>query len=122
MIGLFYSMLNGLQPLLLEEPELSLHSGVVNRLAELIHFMQKRKSGKRQVILSTHSYDLLNNKGITAEEIIVLKPASEGTTASNAVTLDEVRTLLESGLSAAEVVLPLTEAPGIDQLTLQFQD
>lgn len=120
LIGLLYSMMNGLQPLLLEEPELSLHSGVVNKLAELIHIMQKRKTGKRQVILSTHSYDLLNNNGISAKEIIVLKPSSEGTSVSNAANLYEVRTLLDSGLSPAEVVLPMTEAPGVDQLTLPF--
>ncbi|MBN2364202.1 AAA family ATPase [candidate division WOR-3 bacterium] len=119
-IGLLYSMLNGTQPLLLEEPELSLHTGVVNKLAELIHFMQKRKTVKRQVILSTHSYDLLNNKGISAEEIIILRPGSEGTTASNALNIEDIKILLESGLSPAEVVLPITEAPGIDQLNLSF--
>jgi len=122
LIGLFYSMLNGSYPLLLEEPELSLHSGVVQKLAEIIHFMQKRKSGKRQVILSTHSYDLLNNTGINPEEIIILKPVSEGTDAKNVNEIDEVKKLLETGLSPAEAVLPFTEAPNISQLILPFQD
>lgn len=122
LIGLFYSMLNGQHPLLLEEPELSLHSGIVSRLAELIHFMQKRKNGKRQVILSTHSYDLLNSRGISADEIVLLLPSAESTMASNASKLEEIKTLLESGLSPAEVVLPQTEAPNIEQLTLPFQD
>lgn len=122
LIGLFYAMLNGLQPLLLEEPELSLHSGVVENLAEIIHFMQKRKNGKRQVILSTHSFDLLNNKGIVPNEIIILKPVNEGTSVENASSKDDVRQLLESGLSPAEVVLPMTRAPQIEQLLLPFQD
>ncbi len=122
LIGLFYSMLNGAYPLLLEEPELSLHSGVVQKLAELIHFMQKRKSGKRQVILSTHSFDLLNNKGIVAEEILIMRPGSEGTSVMNATKLDDVIELLDSGMSPAEVVLPLTEAPDIGQLAFQFRD
>jgi len=122
LIGLFYSMLNGAYPLLLEEPELSLHSGVVQKLAEIIHFMQKRKSGKRQVILSTHSYDLLNNSGIIPEEIILLQPVSEGTVAKNVSELADVKKLLETGLSPAEAVLPFTAAPGISQLILPFQD
>lgn len=122
LMGLFYSMLNGLHPLLLEEPELSLHSGVVQKLAELIYFMQKRKSGKRQVILSTHSYDLLNNSGISPEEIILLKPENEGTGVKNADDIDEIRKLMETGLTPAETVLPLTEAPGISQLLFPFQD
>lgn len=121
MIGLFYSMLNGLNPLLLEEPELSLHSGVVQKLAENIHFMQKRGSGKRQVILSTHSYDLLNNGGISPHEIVILKPVNEGTVANNADELIDVKNLLESGLTPAEAVLPLTEAPNIKQMNLAFK-
>ncbi len=125
LIGLFFSMLNGTEPLLLEEPELSLHSGVVQHLAEIIHFMQKRKSvksGKRQVILSTHSYDLLNNNGITAKEVIIIKPEIEGTTVKNTDTIKEVKQLLDSGFSPAEVVLPYTKAPDVDQLYLPFKE
>ncbi len=123
LIGLFYAMQNGLNPLLLEEPELSLHSGVIQSLAEIIHLMQKRKAGKRQVILSTHSYDLLNNNGISADEIIILNPMdSEGTTVSNASSLEKIKALLDSGLSPAEAVIPLTMAPDVRQLSLNFLD
>ena len=110
LIGLLYSMLNGSHPLLLEEPEISLHSGVVQHLAEMIHFMQKKKNGKRQVILSTHSFDLLNNKGIDVHEILILKPEVEGTSVLNANKIDDIKKLLESGFTPAEVVIPLTLA------------
>ncbi len=116
LIGLFYSMLNGLNPLLLEEPELSLHSGIVQKLAEIIHFMQKRKSGKRQVIISTHSFDLLNTNGIDSSEIIILKPVKEGTTAQNANKMENIEGLLNTGLSPADVILPLTQAPNTKNL------
>ena len=122
LIGLFFSMLNGQNPLLLEEPELSLNSAVVQKLAEIIYFMQKRKAGKRQVILSTHSYDLLNNKGITPDEVIILSPAHEGTSAQNADTIVEVKQLLDSGLSPAEVVLPMTEASGIEKIAFAVKE
>jgi predicted ATPase len=122
LIGLFFSMLNGLQPLLLEEPELSLNTGIIRKLAEIINIMQKRKAGKRQVILSTHSYELLNDQGISAEEIIVLKPAKEGTIVKNAHTMNDVKTLLDTGLTPAEVVLPLTEAPEIKEILTSIKD
>ncbi|MBN1409648.1 MAG: ATP-binding protein, partial [Spirochaetales bacterium] len=121
LIGLLFAMQNGIQPLLLEEPELSLNSGVVQKLAEIIYLMQKRKSGKRQVILSTHSYDLLNNNGISAKEIVILKPVKEGTSAENADSIADIRNLLNTGLTPAEVVLPHAEATGISGLTRPFQ-
>ncbi|MDW7680838.1 MAG: AAA family ATPase [bacterium] len=122
LIGLFYAMLNGQEPLLLEEPELSLHSAVVQNLAEIIHFMQKRKSGKRQVILSTHSYDLLNTSGISADEVIIFTPTTEGTAIANADDVNEVKKLLNSGLSPADVVLPFTKAPNVGQMYLSFME
>lgn len=122
LIGLFYAMLNGQETLLLEEPELSLHSGVVQNMAEIIHFMQKRKSGKRQVILSTHSYDLLNTNSISSEEIILLKPTSKGTEVALADDINEVKSLLETGLTPADVVLPYTKAPNAEQLCLSFME
>ncbi|MBN2093089.1 AAA family ATPase [candidate division KSB1 bacterium] len=122
LIGLFYAMLNGQEPLLLEEPELSLHTGVVQKLAEIIHFMQKRKTGKRQVILSTHSYDLLNNSGISGDEVIILRPGIEGTNVANASHIKEVKELLDSGLSPADVVFPFTKAPDVEQLSIPFME
>lgn len=115
-------MLNGLQPLLLEEPELSLNSGVIRRLAEIIHFLQKRKTGKRQVILSTHSYDLLNDQGIAAEEIIVLRPAREGTIVESADTINDVKVLMDTGLTPAEAVIPFTEAPEISKILTPIKE
>lgn len=122
LIGLFFAMLNGVQPLLLEEPELSLNSGVVRNLAETIHIMQKRRNGKRQVILSTHSYDLLNNNGIRASEIIILRPVAEGTSVENAEKIKDVKSLLSTGISPAEAVLSMTEAPNIGHLNSPFVD
>jgi len=122
LIGLFYAMLNGQEPLLLEEPELSLHTGVVQKLAEIIHFMQKRKFGKRQVILSTHSYDLLNTSGISGDEVIILRPGTEGIDVANASDIKEVKDLLDSGLSPADVVFPFTKAPEVERLSIPFME
>ena len=119
-IGLFWSLLDGNKPILLEEPELSLHSGIVSRLAEIIARLQKKKTGRKQVILSTHSYDLLSNRGIGSEEVLLLIPTEDGTMVKNASSDKEIKTLLESGLSIAETVIPATIPKSVHQLSLQF--
>ncbi len=105
MIGLFWSMLVGKEPLLLEEPEISLNSEIVRRLPEIIALLQIRKKDKRQIILSTHSYDLLDNKGIMPDEIIIVKQESEGSKAYSAANVQEIKSGIMNGLSPAILAL-----------------
>lgn len=116
LIGLFWSLLETNSLLLLEEPELSLNAGIVSKLASLIYRLQRPK--KRQVILSTHSADLLSDKGIGGEEVLLMTPTAEGTKVESASSIKEIKLLLEGGLSIADAALPLTVPPAIEQLTL----
>ena len=116
LIGLFWSLLEGDSPLLLEEPELSLHSGIVSKLPGLFYRLQRRR--KRQIFVSTHSWDLLSQKGIGGEEVVMLTPDPEGTKVELASSVEEVRELLEAGLSVADAALPRTAPPGLAQLDL----
>jgi len=116
LIGLLWSLLEGESLLLLEEPELSLNPAIVRRLASMIHRMQKSEG--RQVVISTHSPDLLSDPGIGGEEILLLTPRKEGTEVTLASDKREVRALLESGMSAADAVLPLAEPAETSQLAL----
>ena len=116
LIGLFWSLLEGDSPLLLEEPELSLHSEIVGKLPAL--FFRLQRKGKRQIFVSTHSWDLLADKGIGAEEVIQLIPDQEGTEVKKTSDIKEVGALLEGGLSVADAVLPRTKPPGLQQLSL----
>ena len=116
LIGLFWSLLEGDSPLLLEEPELSLHSAIVSRLPSLIARLQRERA--RQVLMSTHSGDLLSEKGIGGEETLLLVPDREGTRVELASSNREVRDLLRSGLSVADAALPRTAPPTVSQLTL----
>ncbi len=120
LIGLFWSLLEGDSPLLLEEPELSLHSGIVSRLPSLFFRLQRKK--KRQVFVSTHSWDLLSQKEIGGEEVIMLVPDPEGTTVRLASDVDDVRAMLDGGLSIADAALPRTVPPGLGQLTLDLSE
>ena len=107
LIALIWSLLESQTLLLLEEPELSLNIAIIKTLPAIIYRLQKKE--KRQVIISTHSADLLSDKGIGGEEVLVLTPTSEGTEVQVASTIKEVRYLLESGFTAAEAVIPRTE-------------
>jgi len=118
LIGLLWSLQEGDSMLLLEEPELSLNGAIVSKLPPLIYKFQKNR--KRQVLLSTHSSDLLNDKGISLNEIVVLEPSSEGTKASIAATIKEIKDMLDVGMSPASAVLPRIKPKGINQLALSL--
>jgi predicted ATPase len=106
LIGSLWALLDGGGPLLLEEPELSLHPEVVRHLPQMFATIQNRTG--RQVMISTHSEDLLRDEGIAPDEVLLLQPGPEGTVCRPADDVREVRALLESGLTLAETVLPQT--------------
>ena len=116
LIALLWILLEGDSLLLLEEPELSLHSEIVRKLPRLIHRIQGRR--KRQVVISTHSADLMSDSGIGGEEAFLLVPQSEGTRVERASDRIDAKNLLDGGLTVAEAVLPLTRPSGIEQLGL----
>lgn len=118
LLGLLWSILESDSLLLLEEPELSLNGAIVSKLPALMYRLQSQK--KRQVIVSTHSSDLLTDKGIAGEEVLLLIPNLEGTKIEVASSIKDIRDLLEGGLSIADAVLPRTRPPKIDQLEMQL--
>jgi predicted ATPase len=117
LIGLLWSLLDGDSLLLLEEPELSLHAEIVRKLPALIWRLQRQRG--RQVVLSSHSTDLFADTGIRPDEVVLLRPhGSEGTLVHRAADSAEVMKLLQSGLSIAEIVPPLTAPENAGQLSL----
>ncbi|MDZ7794896.1 MAG: AAA family ATPase [Spirochaetia bacterium] len=118
LIGLLWSILEGKSVILLEEPELSLHPAIVRKIPQIIHNITRGKGNNIQIMLSTHSPDLLSDGSISAKEIILLDAAKEGTRVRTAHDIDDVRTLLESGLSPEEVVIPFSSPKDAEQLSL----
>lgn len=116
LLGLLWSFLDGTSPLLLEEPELSLHTAVVRHIPQMLHRLN-RKHG-RQVILSTHSPELLRDEGIGAEEVLLLEPTDDGTVVHMAADDRQIRELLEAGIPLAEAVIPRSLPRDAHQLTL----
>jgi predicted ATPase len=116
LIGLLWSLLEGKGMLLLEEPELSLNAAIVEQLPELIERMRRRAG--RQILVSTHSYDMLANRGIAGEEVLLLIPQSEGTAVRVAASDQAIYSLLKTGISVGDAVMPYAKPDGISQLSL----
>lgn len=116
LLGLLWVFLDGSAPLLLEEPELSLHAAVIRHIPRMIARLG-RKTG-RQVFVSTHSADLLSDEGIAPEEVLLLDPSKEGTEVRVAKQDEQIRELLKAGATIAETVLPRTAPKRAIQLAL----
>ncbi len=116
LMGLLWSMLEGSGPLLLEEPELSLHPEVVRFIPQIFARIQRRSG--RQILLSTHSADLLRDEGIGLDEVLLLIPSLEGTEVKAANAFKEIEMLLKGGVSMADAVIPRTRPEKSEQLAL----
>jgi predicted ATPase len=114
-IGLLWSLQESGGALLVEEPEGSLHPAVVKRLAPLLFRAQKTHRG-RQVILATHSIDLLADEGIAADEVLLVRPSDKGSTIVQAASDPTIRRLMEIPIVASEAALPQTQAADVSQL------
>jgi len=118
LMGLLWALLDGNGPLILEEPELSLHAEVASQIPQMMASIQKsQRKQARQIFVSTHSSDLLRDPGIAADEVLILRPTSEGTKIEVSIDNAEIKQLLESGLPISEAVLPQTRPPRAEQLS-----
>ncbi|HUT75531.1 MAG TPA: AAA family ATPase [Armatimonadota bacterium] len=120
LLGLLWAAQEGAGPLLLEEPELSLHPEVVRFIPQMLAQIQRRVG--RQVLLSTHSTDLLQDDGIGLDEVLLLLPSSEGTEVRPASHFREIRHLLDSGASMAHAVIPRTRPASAEQLVFALTE
>ncbi len=116
LIGLVWLTMAKGGPLLLEEPEVSLHAGIVERLVPMFSRAQNR-SGK-QVIITTHSRELLSDPGLSADEVFLLTDRGQGTEVSSASSMPELMELVKQGLTLGEVALPKVASPDARQLSL----
>ena len=112
LIGLFWSLLERSGPLLLEEPEISLNRDIVLRLSGLIYRLSvpvrrrrgdERYSERRQVILTTHSPDLLCDQGIDGREVVCITPGREGSTVKTMAQDYGMREVLKAGVMPGEI-------------------
>ncbi|MBX6354164.1 MAG: AAA family ATPase [Thermoflavifilum sp.] len=120
MIGLLWSIVDGTGPLLLEEPELSLHPGVVRQLPQMLGRAQRRS--RRQLFISTHSRDILEDPNIHPDEVLILYPTPEGTQVLSGRHDRVLIKLLEGGGTVADAVFARTQPAQVEQLSLFGED
>lgn len=106
LIGLLWSIARPLGRggpgiLLLEEPEISLNSSIVKKLPQA--FAVARRSSDMQLVISTHSPDILDDEGISDSEVLMLWNTRDGS----------VCELLKDNVEACQIVsagIPRSEA------------
>lgn len=116
LLGLLWSITDGLGPLMLEEPELSLHPAVVQQIPQMFARLQRRTG--RQIIVSSHSTEILADEGIGLDEVVVLLPTDEGTKAILLDDHEEAMKLIRIGMSVSDVMRAITAPAHAEQLAL----
>lgn len=117
LIGLLWVLGGGTSSnhvVLLEEPELSLHAAVVRQLPTILYRMTRDRS---QVILSTHSGEMLKDPGLGVNEVIVLQPEYDGTKVTSVADLPNIDSLLTADLNLDEILEPLTRSNQVNRLS-----
>ena len=120
LIGLLWAAMEQGGPLLLEEPELSLHPDIVRVLPQILYRARRPSAG--QLFLSTHAPELLHDEGIGLNETLLFLPGAESTVVVAALSRDDIRNLVvEGGLSLDEAAIPVT-APDDPMRIASFVD
>src|SRR5262249_43858240 len=109
LIGLLWGLLDGQGPVLIEEPELSLHAGAIRYLPGLFARLGRGAGGR--VIVTTESPALLRDEGVRLNEVLLLQRSWEGTKVSAGRDGVQIQTLVEAGIRLDEAVVPVTSPP-----------
>ena len=116
LIGFLWSITEKGGPLLLEEPELSLHDDVAAQIPAMI--ARSQRLSKRQVIATTHSFSMLNGKGIGLDEVHLISVGKNGSKIETGINSSEAQVLVEEGWTVGEAMLPHAKPRSIEQLAL----
>jgi predicted ATPase len=108
LIALVWTLMASDNLILLEEPELSLHRKIVERIPRMIADARKsRRKVGGQVIVSTHSPDLLSDNSMEGQ-FLVLNPGKHGESTSIELPTEDDLAAMRAGMSAADILLPRT--------------
>jgi predicted ATPase len=114
LVGLLWAIDNGTAPLVLEEPELSLHRDIIRQLPRL--FAQAAQRTGRQVIASTHSEEMLSDAGVDPSEIVSLRPSEGETKVTLGSKIPEVVSAAAARIPLGKVITGLTRPSNVEQL------
>ncbi|WP_078898315.1 AAA family ATPase [Streptomyces sp. CNQ-509] len=115
LLGLLWSVTESKGPLLLEEPELSLHPEVVRFIPQMFARVQRRST--RQILVSSHSTEILSDPGIGSNEVLVLTPKNEGTSVHVLSEMEDIQALVEAGVPLGDVLRKSTAPQDAGQIS-----
>jgi len=118
LLGLLWVIANGDTPLLLEEPELSLHAEVVRQIPRIIARVGIEEG--RQVLVSTHSEGLVNDKGVAPDEVLLLKPSEHETIVCVASDDPGLVAAAKKGNALGSHLVAKTRPENVEQLPLKW--
>ena len=123
LIGFLFALIDSNGLILLEEPEINLHAGIIAQIPEFISKIQRSKKtkNKSQILITTHSYDILSALGISSDEVLLLENTQEGTTVQKVSDISKLKRPIDAGLSIADAVIPYTKPNNIDKLSQSFR-
>jgi predicted ATPase len=120
LLGLLWVLGAGASPLLLEEPEMSLHAAAVRQIPQVLARAASRMD--RQILVSTHSEQMLSDTGIDPSEILILTPTDSGTRVSVGSEDPTLVALAESDAPLSGVLVAKTKPRDVEQLSRAFGD
>lgn len=108
LIALIWTLMSSDNVILLEEPELSLHRKIVEQIPRMLAeaHNSRRKSGG-QVIISTHSPELLSDNS-NSGSFLILMPREHGESTEIEPPTEQDIVAMRSGMTAADILLPKT--------------
>jgi predicted ATPase len=116
LIGLLWAIESGTSPLILEEPELSLHRDVIRQLPRLLAQASTRSG--RQVLVSTHAEEMLSDRGIDPAEVFLLEPSEYETKVVLGSEKSELVEAAKAKVPLGRLVTAITRPKDIEQLSL----
>lgn len=114
LLGLLWKLADSGDVLLLEEPELSLHTELVRQLPRVL----ARATAHKQVIFSSHSTEILEDSGVDPSEIVLLLPGKNGTEVHLGSEHEDLVAVAENDGNLAPIVAGITRPKGAEQLSL----
>lgn len=116
LLGLLWAVTDGIGPLLLEEPELSLHPEIIRNIPQMFVRVQRRSG--RQILVSSHSTEMLNDPGLETDEVLALLPGKEGTSVQALTDRPDVQAMRSAGIELGEILRSITSPRDAAQLSL----
>ena len=104
--------------LLLEEPELSLHSALVSELPSVLAEARRSSKGSVQIFLSSHATEVVDDGTVNEDEVLVLVPSGDGTKGGLLSEFEGVGRYLDIGIPFSETIRSIMGGAGTPRFVL----